>query len=134
MRNLLFSLAFLAGLFNPTSAFAELDETSMYWFKSRMNLCGRAYQIGYVATYARTKFGLPNLRGILLNLAENVGASDAQIEELAKDFDEGRDRSNQEGFVEELELSETGTKITLVLFPMMSLFCDSDSIFVFGLK
>lgn len=89
---------------------AELDETEMYWFKSRMNLCGRAYQIGSVAAVAKTKFGLPNLRRILLNLAENVGASEEQIEELGQDFDEGRDRSIQEGSWKVWDLTRQGRK------------------------
>ena len=61
-----------------------------------------------------------------MEFAEHAGASETQLEELAQLYEDGRERSRQEGFVHEIELDETETMIAMVLFPMMHEYCFLD--------
>lgn len=126
MRKTLISLAFVGSLFNTPSALAELEEFEMSWFERRFYHCGRGYQIGDVATYAKTKNRLSNYKTFLSEFARHWGASEAQLEELAQLYEDGRERSRQEGFVHEFEQDDAETKIVMVLFIMMNEYCDLD--------
>lgn len=126
MRKALMSFLIAAGMFGPSPSFAELDQFEMSWFERRFYHCGRGYQVGYVASYAKTKNALPNYKFFLSELVEHRGASEAQLKELAGLYEDGRDRSRDEGFVHEIEFDDIETNMSMVLFIMMNEYCDLD--------